>query len=50
MELPYPTVLVVDRERVIRYIDVHPDYTIRTDPADILAAVNALEKPELVHH
>ncbi len=41
-ELPYPTVLVVDREGVIRFIDVHPDYTTRTDPADILAAVKAL--------
>ncbi|ANN14599.1 peroxiredoxin-like protein [Amycolatopsis orientalis] len=41
-ELPYPTVLVVDRERVIRFIDVHPDYTTRTDPADVLAAVKAL--------
>ncbi|MBB5853584.1 peroxiredoxin-like family protein [Amycolatopsis umgeniensis] len=41
-ELPYPTVLVVDGEGVIRYIDVHPDYTTRTDPADILAAVKAL--------
>ncbi|MFC9255526.1 peroxiredoxin-like family protein [Amycolatopsis thailandensis] len=41
-ELPYPTVLVVDGEGVIRYIDVHPDYTTRTDPADVLAAVKAL--------
>ncbi|KZB83242.1 peroxiredoxin-like family protein [Amycolatopsis regifaucium] len=41
-ELPYPTVLVVDGEGVIRFIDVHPDYTTRTDPADILAAVKAL--------
>ncbi|MEV6913142.1 peroxiredoxin-like family protein [Amycolatopsis sp. NPDC051071] len=41
-ELPYPTVLVVDRDRVIRYIDVHPDYTTRTDPADVLAAVKTL--------
>ncbi len=41
-ELPYPTVLVVDREGIIRFIDVHPDYTTRTDPADILAAVKAL--------
>ncbi|WET79279.1 peroxiredoxin-like family protein [Amycolatopsis sp. QT-25] len=41
-ELPYPTVLVVDGEGVIRYIDVHPDYTTRTAPADILAAVKAL--------
>jgi peroxiredoxin len=41
-ELPYPTALVVDGEGVIRFIDVHPDYTTRTDPADILAAVKAL--------
>ena len=41
-ELPYPTVLVVDGDGVIRFIDVHPDYTTRTDPADVLAAVKAL--------
>ncbi|WP_181775161.1 peroxiredoxin-like family protein [Amycolatopsis pittospori] len=41
-ELPYPTVLVVDGDGVIRFIDVHPDYTTRTAPADVLAAVKAL--------
>ncbi|MEV6873582.1 peroxiredoxin-like family protein [Amycolatopsis sp. NPDC051128] len=41
-ELAHPSVLVVDRERVIRFADVHPDYTTRTEPADILQAVESL--------
>ncbi|MGH3855661.1 MAG: peroxiredoxin-like family protein [Pseudonocardiaceae bacterium] len=38
-ELPYPTVLVIDQNKIIRFIDVHPDYTTRTDPSDIVAAL-----------
>jgi peroxiredoxin len=41
-ELAHPAVLVVDRERVIRFVDVHPDYTTRTEPAQILEAVKSL--------
>jgi peroxiredoxin len=41
-ELAHPAVLVVDRERVIRFVDVHPDYTTRTEPAQILEAVESL--------
>ncbi|SDX15497.1 Peroxiredoxin [Amycolatopsis xylanica] len=41
-ELPHPTVVVVDRARTIRFIDVHPDYTTRTDSAEILAAAAQL--------
>jgi peroxiredoxin len=40
--LPMPTVLVVDAEGVIRWIDVHPNYTERSEVADILAAVAAI--------
>ena len=40
-ELPMPTVLVVGSDRVVTYADVHPDYTTRTEPADVLAAVHA---------
>ncbi len=40
--LPMPTAVVVDRDGVIAWIDVHPDYTTRTEPAAILAAVDAL--------
>jgi peroxiredoxin len=40
--LPMPTVVVVDAGGTIRWIDVHPNYTTRSEPADILAAVAAL--------
>ncbi|MEV4052619.1 peroxiredoxin-like family protein [Amycolatopsis sp. NPDC049688] len=38
-ELVHPAVVVVGRDRVIRYIDVHPDFVTRTEPADILKAL-----------
>ncbi len=38
-ELPRPTVLVVDEDRTVRFVDVQPDYTARTEVADILAAL-----------
>lgn len=38
--LPMPTAVLVDAEHRIRWIDIHPDHTTRTDPADILAAVD----------
>lgn len=38
-ELPMPTVLVVDQDRTVRFVDVRPDYTTRTEPAAILDAV-----------
>ena len=40
--LPMPTVLIVDRDRVVRFVDIHPDYTGRTEVADILAALQTL--------
>ena len=40
--LPMPTVVIVDGAGVIRWIDVHPDYTTRTEVADILDALSAL--------
>jgi alkyl hydroperoxide reductase subunit AhpC len=42
--LPMPTVLIVDATGVIRWIDVHPNYTTRTEVSDILAALHALPK------
>ncbi len=41
-ELPMPTVLIVDRDRIVRFVDVQPDYTARTEVADILAALAEL--------
>ena len=41
-ELPMPTVLVVDPDRVVRFADVHPDYTSRTEVQAIIAALAEL--------
>jgi peroxiredoxin len=40
--VPMPTVAVVDADRTLRWIDVHPDYTTRTEAAEVLAALDAL--------
>ncbi|HWE61602.1 MAG TPA: peroxiredoxin-like family protein [Chloroflexota bacterium] len=37
--IPMPTVVIVDAAGTIRWIDVHPNYTTRTEPGDILAAL-----------
>jgi len=37
--LPRPTVLIVGPDRTVRFIDIQPDYTARTEVADILAAL-----------
>lgn len=42
-ELPMPTVLVIDSARTVRFLDVHPDYTTRTEPRAILQAVRAAQ-------
>lgn len=41
-DIPFPTVLVLDRDRVVRFVDIHVDYTTRTEVPEILAAVDAL--------
>jgi peroxiredoxin len=38
--LPMPTVALIDAGGVLVWIDVHPDYTTRTESADILDAVD----------
>jgi peroxiredoxin len=40
--LPMPTVVVVDAAGIIGWIDVHPNYTTRSEVPDILAAVDAV--------
>ena len=37
--LPMPTVVIADADGVIRWIDVHLDYTTRTEPGQVLQAV-----------
>jgi peroxiredoxin len=40
--LPMPTVLIVDHDHTVRFVDIHPDYTGRTEVSDILAALQTL--------
>ncbi|MGA7049694.1 MAG: peroxiredoxin-like family protein [Mycobacterium sp.] len=40
--VPMPTVTIVDSAGIIRWIDVHPNYTSRTEVADIVDALSAL--------
>ena len=44
-ELPMPTVVVIDQNRVVRFADVHPDWLLRTEAEPILDAVAALSTP-----
>ncbi|RVB80492.1 MULTISPECIES: peroxiredoxin-like family protein [unclassified Mesorhizobium] len=41
-ELPMPTAIVIDRSSTVRFADVSPDWLARTEPADIIAAVQAI--------
>lgn len=44
-ELPQPTVVVIDKNRTVRFADVHPDWLLRTESEPVLEAVAALVKP-----
>jgi peroxiredoxin len=41
-QLPRPTVLLVDHDHTVRFVDIQPDYTARTEVADILTALRDL--------
>jgi len=38
---PMPTTAILDRDGVVTFVDVHPDFTTRTEVAEILAALEA---------
>jgi peroxiredoxin len=40
--LPMPAVAILDADHVLRWIDVHPDYTARTEPTQVISALNQL--------
>jgi peroxiredoxin len=40
--IPMPTTVILDADRTVRWIDVHPDYTTRSEPGEILAALDGL--------
>lgn len=41
-ELPYPTAVVIDQDRVVRFADVHPNWMIRTEAQTIIDVVRGL--------
>jgi peroxiredoxin len=41
--IPMPARYIIDREGMIRYADVNPDYTRRPEPEDTLTALEAIE-------
>jgi peroxiredoxin len=40
--LPMPTTIIVDADHVVRWIDIHPNYATRSEPNQILAALDAV--------
>ena len=40
--VPMPTVAILDASHVMRWIDVHPDYSTRTEPAQVISALDQL--------
>jgi hypothetical protein len=40
--LPMPTVVIADASHVVQWVDVHPDYSTRTEPAQILGTLDQL--------
>lgn len=42
-ELPMPSAIVIDQSHTVRFADVSPDWLVRTEPADIIAAVAAAQ-------
>lgn len=43
-ELPKPAVIIIDRHRVVRFVDVSPDWIVRTETPTILDALSLTEK------
>jgi peroxiredoxin len=41
-ELPQPTVVVIGPDHVVRFVDVSPDWLVRTEAEPVIAAVRAL--------
>jgi peroxiredoxin len=41
-ELPQPTVVVIGRDRVATFVDVSPDWLVRTEAEPVIAAIRAL--------
>jgi peroxiredoxin len=42
IDIPMPTSIIVDADHQVRWIDVHPDYSTRSEPDQILAALDTV--------
>jgi len=40
--LPMPTRLIIDHAGIIRYTEISPDYTVRPDPGETVAALKTI--------
>jgi peroxiredoxin len=40
--IPMPATVILDASRTVRWIDVHPDYSTRTEPAQVINALDHL--------
>jgi peroxiredoxin len=40
--VPMPATVILDAARTVRWIDVHPDYSTRTEPRQVIDALNRL--------
>ncbi len=37
--IPMPATMIIDTDHIVGWVDVHPDYTTRSEPGQILAAL-----------
>jgi peroxiredoxin len=42
--IPTPTTIITDADHVARWVDIHPDYTTRAEPGQILAALGGADQ------
>ena len=42
--IPMPTTMITDTDHIVGWVDVHPDYTTRSEPAQILAALDGASR------
>ena len=42
--LPMPARLIIDRDGIVRYAEINPDYTVRPDPEDTIEALTRIIK------
>jgi peroxiredoxin len=42
LDVPMPATVILDGRRTVRWIDVHPDYSTRTEPKQVIDALDSL--------